>query len=123
MIGARKYASLFNIGQYGRLFLVPGAHARGTTFEIWILPKGYIISKDDKRIPENSVQVYGVISGQPGWDEVYGWLHHGKWEDDFYTLVEQRKKEIANREEQAKKEELTRKEKETIRIAKLLQDY
>jgi hypothetical protein len=94
MIGARQYATLFSSGQHGRLYLECGEHARGKTFHIWILPTAEPID----HMPwasKDAVEVYGITGGQPGWTEEYGWLHRGKWEQDFAALVERRRAEIA----------------------------
>lgn len=93
MQGAREYADIFDNGQRGRLYLVSGAHARGRTFHIWVLPDG--VTAD--RMPwciKDAVEVYGITGGQPGWTETYGWLHRGKWEQDFEALVQKRRAEI-----------------------------
>lgn len=103
MKGARRYASLFKTGQYGRLYIVSGHHARGKTFRIYVLPEGEDGVPNGCGNPclnKNKVEVYGVISGQPGWTETYGWLHKGKWCDDFEELVkieESRRMEIEKR--------------------------
>lgn len=89
MQGAREYASLFQTGQYGKLYISSHYHARGKTFRI------YVLSADVKAIPngpngplnKDAVEVYGVTGGQPGWTETYGWLHEGKWQQDFEKLV------------------------------------
>lgn len=99
MKGATEYARMFRTGQHGKLFLVSGSHARGETFHIWILPT----DEEIKGMPwmvKNAVEVYGITGGQPGWTETYGWLHKGKWQEDFYALVAARMVEI----EQAKAE-------------------
>jgi len=31
----------------------------------------------------------------PGWTEHYGWLHKGKWQEDFFKLVEKHGLELA----------------------------
>jgi hypothetical protein len=90
MNGARQFADYFETGQYGRFYIVSGRHARGKTFHIYILPEGSNgMGNGPNNPPLNSdaVEVYGVIGGNPGWTESYGWLHHGKWEDDFANLV------------------------------------
>ncbi len=94
MLGAREYATLFKSGQYGRLYIESGEHARGKTFAIWILPSCEPL-QTNPRTSSSAVQVYGITGGNPGWTETYGWLHRGKWEQDFYTLVEARRAEIA----------------------------
>ena len=94
MQGADIYANLFRTGQYGRLYLDSGEHARGKTFHIWVLPDaapivGAACSMD------GAVEVYGITGGHPGWTETYGWLHHGKWEQDFADLVDRRYADIS----------------------------
>jgi hypothetical protein len=55
--------------------------------------------------------VYGVVSGQRGWTEVYGWLHDGRWKGLFGEMLE----EIKEKNEEARKlEELKYKEIKTL---------
>ncbi len=106
MRGAREYARLFNSGQIGRLFILSESHARGSTFHLYVLP-------DDKPVtsPRDGVEVYGIVSGNPGWTESYGWLHDGPWVKDFEELVIAKRKELAAAE--AKRMEIkTKKEYE-----------
>jgi hypothetical protein len=109
MKGANEYSQLFKTGQYGRLYIESSTHARGRTFKIKILPKGEAMFINGKRNP-NAVEVYGVVAGTPGWTEEYGWLHNGKWQDDFNDLVNQRRMEI----EQLRKESEKTKEQKAI---------
>ncbi len=99
MQGAKQYAGLFKTGQYGRLYITSGSHARGTTFRIQLLPEG------EKAIPNGSnntclnkdaVEVYGILGGNSGWTEYYGWIHKGKWCEDFENMVIEREIEIEN---------------------------
>ena len=97
MVGARGYAELFKTGQYERLYIVSGSHARGKTFRIFVLPEDEkVISNGPNNAPLNkdAVEVYGVIGGNPGWTEGYGWLHNGKWQTDFIQMVKRREAEI-----------------------------
>jgi len=106
MQGARGYAELFETGQYGRFWIRSGSHARGRTFEIWLLPADHTVASirpGDLHVtqaPELSkaVQIYGITGGQPGWTETYGWLHTGKWQEDFEVLVCQKIKEKNDKE-------------------------
>lgn len=126
MIGAREYAELFETGQYGRLYLVSGSHARGLTFHIYVLPKEEIATGNGRHcgpLNKDSVEVFGITGGNPGWTETYGWLHRGPWEQDFASLVENRRAEIAERlsiHEEAKKKAA---DTERQRIADLLAKY
>lgn len=88
MRGANEYASLFSTGFYGQLYIISGSHARGKTFHIYVVPKG--TENFDSRL---AVEVYGIISGQPGWTETYGWLRKGKWVEDFEEMAKKRKLE------------------------------
>ena len=110
---------MFESGQYGKLYLESGIHARGRTFHIWVLP-----SDEPVYSPRGAgVEVYGVISGQPGWTESYGWLHHGKWEMDFAALVEKRLAEMTVNAAGLRFCKLRAEELEKQRIARLLESY
>ncbi len=92
MRGAREYADLIPTGQYKRLYISSHYHARGKTFRIYVLPEGEVAVPNGPNAPlnKNAVEVYGITGGQPGWTETYGWLHQGKWVDDFNLLVTQK---------------------------------
>ena len=126
MQGAREYASLFTTSQYGKLYIVSGKHARGLTFRIQVLPEGEIAKGNGSGnlcTNKNAVEVYGVISGNPGWTESYGWLHRGKWVEDFQLLLANRKKEIKANEEKNHELREAAASKESRRIANLLLNY
>ena len=92
-----EFANLFTTGQYGRFYIVSGSHARGNTFRIQILPEGEkAIANGNQNLCLNkdAVEIYGVVSGNPGWTESYGWLHRGKWEEDFNKLVAEKQKKL-----------------------------
>ena len=57
-------------------FLSSGHHARGKYFHIYVMPEGGEPSHYG-HAPDGSVEVYGILGGQPGWTEYYGWLHAG----------------------------------------------
>ena len=120
MRGATEYARMFSTKQHGKLFLVSGSHARGKTFHIWILPSDEPINKMPWTI-KNAVEVYGITGGQPGWTETYGWLHDGKWKDDFAKLVVAREIEIeeakAERERATAEKETAATERKTALLA------
>jgi len=105
MQGAREFAKLFKTGQYGKLYIVSGNHARGRTFQIQILPKDEVAIPNGENnlcLNKDAVEVYGVTGGNPGWSESYGWLHRGPWEKDFKKLAD---KIIADRLAVSKKTE------------------
>ena len=118
MNGAREYATMFSSGQYGRLYLISGEHARGKTFHIWVSPS------TDKHLGEPwsdplAVEVYGITGGNPGWSETYGWLYYGRWTQDFADLVKARQAEIAGdvarrEQEKADAESADRQRKEEL---------
>ena len=112
MNGAREYASLFSSGRYGNLRTESGSHARGKYFHI------YIIDESGKE-----VEVYGILGGHPGWTEYYGWIHKGKWCEDFYKLVEEKKKVLATRKEIQEKEAKLKAEAEKEKTQRILLNY
>ena len=86
----------------GKLFIKKRRHTIGNTLQIFVLP-----SEDADADHPDAVEVYGVISGLPGWAEVYGWIHHGPWVSVFEDIVEQRKQKLLE------KIELEKQKKET----------
>lgn len=93
MKGANRFCEAFkDTQQTGRLYLVVSSHARGPTFRIFVLPDGDSAMPNGSGNPplnKDAVEVYGATSGQCGWDETYGWLHEGKWQDEFLTLYKE----------------------------------
>ena len=122
MPGAREYATMFSSGQHGRLYLVRGEHARGKTFHIWVLPSAEPVAGMPWSV-KGAVEVYGITGGQPGWTETYGWLHRGKWEQDFAALVEARRAEIAAGGARREQEKADAEDAERQRKASLLAAY
>ena len=126
MKGADEYYDLFPTGQYGRLYILRSKHARGKTFQIFVLPKGEEAENRHFTNPptnNGTVEVYGVISGQLGWDESYGWLYGGPWQKDFDRMVADK---IAFRESElykATQEMLLQKKTDKQRKIDLLFDY
>ena len=126
MQGAREYADLFSTCQYGRLYIVSGSHARGRTFHIFVLRAGECaIENGPNNAPLNSeaVEVYGETGGHRGWTETYGWLHHGKWEQDFSKLVEDRRAELAKQVGDAEESRLKAETANRQHQADLLETY
>lgn len=126
MIGAREYANLFTTGQYGRFYFVSGSHARGKTFHIYLLPEGEeaIPNRgDNPPLNKDCVEIYGIIGGNPGWTEVYGWLHEGKWQLDFERMVAEIKRILEDKKETNKRVLKQKKKEENERIRNLLSDY
>ena len=123
MNGAREYSGFFREGQYGRLYIMPGSHARGYTLHIWVLPEGVSVKPGQSIWEVKPVEVYGITGGQPGWTECYGWLHRGPWEADFHKLFEQRKAEIAEEKRIAAEQDAELIAKEKARELALLSTY
>ena len=123
MKGAREYSQLFKTGQYGRLYITSSSHARGNTFRIQVLPKGEEAQPNGDNnicLNKDAVEVYGVIGGNPGWTEFYGWKYEGPWQSDFEAMVLQRKAELETEQhvqatQQAEREkELLNRERELL---------
>jgi hypothetical protein len=113
---------MFTSGQYGRLYLVCGEHARGKTFHIWVLPTAESVAGMPWTV-KDAVEVYGITGGQPGWTETYGWLHRGKWEQDFAALVASRRADIAAGVARREREKADAEAAERQRKASLLAAY
>lgn len=69
------------------IVLLAGSHARGTTAHI------YLEDGDDR------LEVYGIVSGQPGWTEEYGWIRSGSWCSKIEKLINELEIEIRDVEE------------------------
>lgn len=123
MNGAHEYAGLFKSAQYGNLYLLSHHHARGQTFQIFVVPEGVQVEPGRINAPHGCIEVYGILGGHPGWTEFYGWIHKGPWQQDFYKLVAERRAEI-EKLEQEKAEALAKWEKEKKeRVAMQLATY
>lgn len=123
MNGAREYAKLFpGTNQRGRLLLVAGAHARGLTFHIYVLPEGFDFHTHGKTSYDR-VEVYGIIGGNPGWTETYGWLRQGPWKQDFEKIVDEQKERNKAREEQEAADKQEVENARQSRINQLLSTY
>ena len=123
MKGADVYANIFDKEQCGRLLLYPSHHARGQTFQIWLLPDGVTGDREAPWLTKDAVEVYGIVGGNPGWTEEYGWLYRGKWVQDFEELVVQRKELIQKKADSNEERIAGEVESERRRIANLLLTY
>lgn len=126
MNGAREYSELFATGQHGRFYFVSSSHARGNTFRVFLLPRDTIaIPNGDNNPPLNSdiVEIYGVVSGNSGWNEEYGWIHHGPWERDFDCIVDNKRTELERQSERLEQAQAVAQQYEKSRIAVLLSNY
>lgn len=126
MQGTRQYADLFETGQYGRLYITSGKHARGKTFHIQVLPEGIEARGNGPNslgIHEEAVEVFGITGGQPGWTETYGWLHKGPWQEDFQRLVDEKTQTLDKRKAREEKILSDETEREQLREKELLAQY
>jgi len=116
MQGAREYAELFGIGihNYVRLRIEVGQHARGKTFRIYV-------TNDSNT--SNYIEVYGVIGGQPGWTEFYGWIHEGLWCEYFKQIVEQKQRDCYEEEMKRNGILISEKQKEAMRVDNILSNW
>ncbi len=127
MKGADKYCEVFKKAeQIGRLYILPSSRVHGDTFRIYVLPENVDAIKNGRHNPpanRDTVEVYGVICGQQGWSEEYGWLHIGKWIEDFEAIYEERKEAIAQHEQEAIKRVEEHNRNNEKRISNLLFNY
>lgn len=101
-------APLFQSQQYGPLYVVSGRHARGRTFYAYLLDPGQVLAHSTRQGPNNKhpgiaeqQEVFGVVRGQPGWTEEYGWkqehpaVQDGSAQALLIQLIEAQKQCIA----------------------------
>jgi hypothetical protein len=74
-------------------------------------------------LPKEAVEVYGVIGGQPGWTEYYGWLHNGPWIRDFVNILDKRRKIRDTKKKEQEERIVLAKAQEEERIKNLLSKY
>ena len=129
MEGAREYNDVFKrVGeQIERLWIASGSHARGRTLNIYVIPKGEVVTEyhpsNGYPYHDNLVEVYGIINGELGWTEQYGWLMDGKWQEDFKNIIKQRRKENALELKMLTAKKNDKLEQEQEKIKNLLSDY
>jgi len=65
------------------------SHARGKCFHVILAENTYDLTDKEIVDPKNCFEVYGVLGGQNGWTEYYGWKHEGKWVEPIteYLIV------------------------------------
>lgn len=114
-----EFARYFTDGRceyVGNLQILAGHHARGRTLTI-------SVRVQTEHGWDEFVPVYGIVSGQPGWTEEYGWLHHGPWVEDFEREVQRRIDAEKAKEEAKEREEQESKQRAADRVAFLLSRY
>ena len=127
MKGAYEYNILFKEShQKGRLFFVVSDHARGTTFRVFVLPAGEDAIKNGSSnapLNSNAVEVFGQIGGNLGWTDFYGWIHKGKWQDDFNEYVEVLKEQKETYRRKLDKAKQAREAQEAKELERNLSNY
>lgn len=127
MKGARKYCEVFKKAeQIGRLYILPGSHARGRTLSVYVLPAGEKVVENagiNPPLNNDAVEVYGIISGHPGWTEAYGWLYQGPWQQDFEKIFADRRLALDIQKQKASLDDIEATEAKEKRKLALLSDY
>ena len=103
---------------YDNFIFVTSTHARGECFRIYLIEDATL---PDEVLKSKAFEVYGIISGQPGWTECYGWKHKGSWVKPILKYLMDLKKEIELYDESIL-EEKRLKEKEKNKIIGLKVD-
>lgn len=91
-------ARQFETQRYGPVYIVSGSHARGKTFHAFLLDPGQELQPNPHSGPNNrhpalrdNQEIYGVVRGQRGWTEEYGWIaaHPGVQDQSAMKLLTQ----------------------------------
>ncbi len=91
-------------------------HARGKCFRIYLVENTSDLTDKEIVSKDNCFEVYGILGGQNGWTEYYGWKHKGKWVKPITNYLNKLKEEIALRYKKADEEKRfkeTEKQKQT----------
>ena len=102
-----------------------GEHARGKTLEIYLIENENEL-KAKGLYHTKRVEVYGMVCGQRGWTECYGWKIQGKWVDFCNDILEkavQLHKEKCENFARMQKENEENKKKEEREFAKTFDKY
>ena len=102
MVQGTEAAAYLKTGRYGDLYVQIDRHARGKTLHVFVLSEHFNESADAPQFSQDAVEVYGIICGQPGWTEQYGWIRKGPWVEDFEALVADAKEAIRIKDEKEK---------------------
>jgi hypothetical protein len=104
--------------KHKNLVFVLSEHARGKTFKIRVYQTVNI--QDANR--DDHLEVYGVIDGNPGWTESYGWLVEGPWKDYVYKYFDELREKLDGLDKKHKMQMERDKEKsDAERVAKIKQ--
>ena len=97
-------------------------HARGRTLDIYIIK-----DEDDLRkiglYGCDRLKVYGMISGQCGWDEKYGWIIEGNWCEYINDILEKSLLFYEQNEKKAEANESQRKIEERKKIENRAKEF
>ena len=69
-------------------------HARGKCFHIYLAENTYDLTDKEIVSRDNCLEVYGVLGGQNGWTEYYGWKHTGNWVEPITDYLNSLKSKI-----------------------------
>jgi len=131
MKGAKEYVDIIYPNQYGQLYI----EFDRTTYEnkiimnIYVVPHGLDTKKFNlfDNCKQQTVKVYGLTSLSKN---CCGWLHYGKWVEDFKTLVSQARYAFTIMKEKEKRQKVIMRLKEMTksidakeRVSKILKDY
>jgi hypothetical protein len=82
--GLKRMDNMQNI-RWNNVVFTLSTHARGKCFYIRLI---------DGMDGGESLEVYGITCGQPGWTEEYGWVKRGAWVDVILEYFERLKAEV-----------------------------
>lgn len=117
---------MFSTGQYGRFYVVSNWDS-DPAFRIQILPEGEVAKPNGKPnlcLNSDAVLVYGHVpdpSKKSG--KSCGWIHQGKWVDDFLALANSIFEEKREKEERLAREKEERETAKMKRELELLSQY
>lgn len=70
----------------------------------------------DEELKNTAFEVYGIVGGQPGWTEIYSWIHKGNWVDPIEKYLRDLSEEIRLYDEEIEQEKQRKRLKETRKI-------
>lgn len=83
----------------GNVLYALSDHARGKCFRICLVKDNTLVDKELVS-KDNCLEVYGVIGGNLGWTEEYGWLKKGTWVTPILKYLRDLEKAIEKHDEE-----------------------
>ena len=88
----------------GNIIYALSDHARGKCFRIFLVENTHGLTDKELVDSSNRFEIYGVLGGQNGWTEYYGWKHKGNWVELITDYLNSLKSKIDSHHKKAEED-------------------